>query len=96
MKARAGQREEKWAREVRPEITKLPGSGNALGGDVSIAAALARFATQTRIILSRRHVVIKSYHVGLRQEMAAAAAAYASHTSLTILRRVQMQIRMRE
>lgn len=93
MEARAGRREEKRAREESPEITKLPGGGNVMGGDDSFAAARARFVPHTFVILSLRHVVIKPRHLGLRQEMAAAAAAYASQASLTIfMRRVQTHV----
>lgn len=42
VEARIGRREEKRAREESPEITKLPGGGNVMGGDDSFAAARAR------------------------------------------------------
>ena len=45
MEARMDRKQEKLAREESPEVTKLPGGGNVMGGDDSFAAARARFAS---------------------------------------------------
>ena len=42
VEARVARREEKRAREDSPEITRLPGGGNVMGGDDSFAAARAK------------------------------------------------------